>query len=355
MSNQNDFNVWSKWDNLKKVMVGHCVAPEYFDHVANIEIKEKLQQLVIEAQEDLDNIAKVCGEQSVEVVRVNKEKFPKYLDPDQKAQGIQPVLYPRNRLSVLGQHLIFSDQHATSDGYFSEIITEDILQRNTPWHDLLIKNNIKFIDPPCWTLVGKDLFIDIDQWEVNDFVEYNPNSRNIIERWAQKWWPEVDIHWVEIGGHNDSCFHTVKPGAIISLDDIMTYTETFPGWEVCYLDDSNIGQLPEFMQAKQKTYGKYWIPGEEDNKELLDFVNSWLDSWLGYVEETVFDVNCMMLNEHTVLVSSYNKQVFDFFKKHKIVPIICPLRHRFFFDGGIHCVTQDLYREGECQSYIDYK
>ena len=95
--------------------------------------------------------------------------------------------------------------------------------------------------------------------------------------------------------------------------------------------------------------------GEEDNKELLDFVNSWLDSWLGYVEETVFDVNCMMLNEHTVLVSSYNKQVFDFFKKHKIVPIICPLRHRFFFDGGIHCVTQDLYREGECQSYIDYK
>ena len=172
----------------------------------------------------------------------------------QKAQGIQPVLYPRNRLSVLGQHLIFSDQHATSDGYFSEIITEDILQRNTPWHDLLLKNNIKFIDPPCWTLVGKDLFIDIDQWEVNDFVEYNPNSRNIIERWAQKWWPEVDIHWVEIGGHNDSCFHTVKPGAIISLDDIMTYTETFPGWEVCYLDDSNIGQLPEFMQAKQKTF-----------------------------------------------------------------------------------------------------
>ena len=145
MTLKNDFNVWSKWDPLKKVMVGHCVAPEYFDHVANIEIKEKLQQLVIEAQEDLDYIAKVCGEQGVEVVRVNKEKFPKYLDPDQKAQGIQPVLYPRNRLAVLGQHLIFSDQHATSDGYFSEIITEDILQRNTPWHDLLIKNNIKCI------------------------------------------------------------------------------------------------------------------------------------------------------------------------------------------------------------------
>ena len=315
MSNQNDFNVWSKWDNLKKVMVGHCVAPEYFDHVANIEIKEKLQQLVIEAQEDLDNIAKVCGEQSVEVVRVNKEKFPKYLDPDQKAQGIQPVLYPRNRLSVLGQHLIFSDQHATSDGYFSEIITEDILQRNTPWHDLLIKNNIKFIDPPCWTLVGKDLFIDIDQWEVNDFVEYNPNSRNIIERWAQKWWPEVDIHWVEIGGHNDSCFHTVKPGAIISLDDIMTYTETFPGWDVCYLPDQSWDKMAEWQIIKNKNEGKWWVPGEEHNDEFINFVNTWLSDWVGYVEETVFDVNCLVLDEHHVCVSNDKNEIVNNFLK----------------------------------------
>ena len=28
-----------------------------------------------------------------------------------------------------------------------------------------------------------------------------------------------------------------------------------------------------------------------------------------------------------------------------IVPVIVPFRHRWFWDGGVHCVTQDLYRE----------
>ena len=106
------------------------------------------------------------------------------------------------------------------------------------------------------------------------------------------------------------------------------------------------------MQAKQKTYGKYWIPGEEDNKELLDFVNSWLDSWLGYVEETVFDVNMLSIDQNTVICNSHNKEIADHFKKHKVEPIIFNFRHRYFWDGGIHCITQDLYREGTQEDYF---
>ena len=59
-----------------------------------------------------------------------------------------------------------------------------------------------------------------------------------------------------------------------------------------------------------------------------------------------------MINETTVCVSNYNKDVFDYFKKHKIDPIIVPLRHRFFWDGGLHCCSVDLVREGDQQSYI---
>lgn len=355
MSYQNEYKVWSKWDPLKEVLIGTCVDPSYFDYVANLEIKEKLQKLVIETQQDLDNIAEVCRSEGVNVTRVNKNSFPAYLNPDEKATGIKPMLYPRDMLAVIGEHLISAHQQYMTDDLFTEVIDQKIMHKKTPWHELHVKHKIKTIEPPSWTLVGKDLFIDIDQWEIKDNTAYNQRSHEIIEKWAHKWWPEIDVHWVSIGGHNDSCFHTIKPGAIISLDEIMRYQETFPGWDVCYIPDTSLSKLPDFMRAKAKTYGKYWIPGEEHNNELTAFVNSWLDDWLGYVEETVFDVNCLMLNEHTVLVSSYNKQAFKFFKKHKIEPIICPLRHRFFFDGGIHCVSLDLYREGECQSYIDYK
>ena len=44
-------------------------------------------------------------------------------------------------------------------------------------------------------------------------------------------------------------------------------------------------------------------------------------------------------------LNNYNKKVFDFLEKHHIAPVIAPFRHRWFWDGGVHCVTQDLYRE----------
>ena len=109
--------------------------------------------------------------------------------------------------------------------------------------------------------------------------------------------PDVRIHWVEIGGHNDGCFHTVKPGAIISLENIMTYQDTFPGWDVLYLPDQSWGAVHGFLEMKNKNRGKYWIPGEQNNDQFLNFINTWLDDWLGYVEETVFDVNCLVVNE----------------------------------------------------------
>ena len=351
-----DFNVWCKWDPLKKMIIGSCVHPEYFDHVANIEIKDKLQQIVIETQEDLDRIADVCQNFGVEVLRVNPQNgyFQKYLNPDEKARGIEPMLYPRDQLAVIGNDLISCDRWVMRHNLYPGI-TKELTKKDTPWHALNVKHNVQYFQPPSWTLVGKDLFIDVWQEHNNSIGWHNDKTASIIEKWAAKWFPQVDIHWCDIGGHNDSCFHTLKPGVIMSLHDIMTYEKTFPGWEVLYLPDQSWDKVKGFRQMKEKTDGKYWLPGEENNQELLHFINTWLDDWVGYVEETVFDVNCLVMNESTVLVNNYNKTVFDFLKKHKMEPIICPMRHRYFWDAGIHCVSLDLYREGECRSYIDYK
>jgi len=84
-----------------------------------------------------------------------------------------------------------------------------------------------------------------------------------------------------------------------------------------------------------------------------EFVETWLTDWVGYCEETVFDVNVLMLDDKTVCVNNYNKIAFDYFKKHKIEPIIVPFRHRYFWDGGLHCVTLDLNREGEMENYFE--
>lgn len=358
---QSEFNVWSKWDPLKKVVIGTCLDQNYFEHVKNIEIKEKLTQILIETQEDLDNFAGTLESLGVKVLRGNPQHqiFPKRLDPDRPARDtVKVLLYPRDYYMVLGNNLIASHHAMISQDYYPEITSSVKNHTKSAWHNLLIDRKINGIIPPSWTLIGKDLFVDTQDYCIN-WIKNPPDwfKQKTIQdmtEWAKQWLPEVDVHWLDIGGHNDGTFHACKPGVIISLHDIQKYAETFPGWDVLYLPDQSWDAVDGFLKIKDKTEGKYWIPGEENNQQLLDFINSWLNEWVGFVEETVFDVNCLMVNQNTVCVSNYNKQVFDFFKKHKIEPIICPIRHRYFWDGGLHCVSLDLYREGECQSYINY-
>jgi N-dimethylarginine dimethylaminohydrolase len=103
--------------------------------------------------------------------------------------------------------------------------------------------------------------------------------------------------------------------------------------------------MSPFRKVKQKNGGKWWVPGEEDSDDFSEYVETYLKDWVGFVEETVFEVNMLSIDQNTILVNNYNKKVFDFLEKHHIAPVIAPFRHRWFWDGGVHCVTQDLYRE----------
>jgi len=147
----------------------------------------------------------------------------------------------------------------------------------------------------------------------------------------------------------------VTPGLIISLYDVPTYADTFPGWEVVYLPGQSWDAIEAFGILKHKNRGKWWIPGFEYDSEVIDTVEQWLGYWTGYVEETVFDVNMLIIDPKNVIVFNYNKQVFQALERYGITPHIVPFRHRYFWDGGIHCVTSDLHREGTRQDYFSYR
>jgi N-dimethylarginine dimethylaminohydrolase len=47
-----------------------------------------------------------------------------------------------------------------------------------------------------------------------------------------------------------------------------------------------------------------------------------------------------------------NKIVEDELDKLGINVIHWRFRHQYFWDGGIHCLTSDVQREGDCEDYI---
>jgi len=46
-------------------------------------------------------------------------------------------------------------------------------------------------------------------------------------------------------------------------------------------------------------------------------------------------------------------QPWDALDRYGITPHIAPLRHRYFWDGGIHCVTADLKRRGKQNNFFN--
>ena len=102
---------------------------------------------------------------------------------------------------------------------------------------------------------------------------------------------------------------------------------------------------------KHQNLGKWWVPEQEENDDFINFVEYFLHNLTGQVDETLFDLNILVLDDRYVVVNSHSDYLFEVLKKHNLEPIVCPLRHRFFFDGGWHCLTLDVKRKG---GQIDY-
>jgi hypothetical protein len=191
--------------------------------------------------------------------------------------------------------------------------------------------------------IGRDLYFGTTTYD-KDTTEF--------EKLITREFPNTRNHIVNTGGHSDGTYCPVTPGLIISLEDVPTYADTFPDWEVVYLPGQSWSAMQPFLSLKDKNKGKWWIPGFEHDQDVIDTVEQWLGHWTGFVEETVFDVNMLIIDPKNVMVFNYNKLVFDALERYGITPHVVPFRHRYFWDGGIHCVTLDLHREGVMQDYF---
>ena len=212
----------------------------------------------------------------------------------------------------------------------------------------LEKNNVPIIydqyisSANCWRL-GKDLFFNY----VNIISKLNEES--FLKKW-RRLFPDHRVHGIDSLGHGDGAMHPVKEGLIIAVIDEKYYKDFYPDWEVVTVENG-WKQVNPFLKMKNKNRGRWWIKGEEENDDLINYIDTWLDHWVTYAEESVFDVNVLPIDEKNCIVCGYNKKIFDAFDRHGVTPHIVNFRHRWFWDGGLHCITSDIYREGNMKTF----
>lgn len=374
------FSVYQHWDPLKVCVVGRSYPPEFYSWIKVPHVRALFEKIAIETEEDYQGIIKKLESFGVEVLRPNlpKETF-------RNGKFVKPPMTPRDISIMIGDSfyirdvLPFKDFYNNVKGaswpecnsleefdqlpqtiidecinvhglikesYYDDGCYTDIVNRIRNEGNRIIRNPYtipEMISGAMISRIGKDLYFGTPSYDYNT---------DLIKSYTGAEFKTTRNHIVNTGGHGDGTYCPVCPGLIISLEDVPTYADTFPGWEVVYLPGQSYGTVQPFLDLKLKNSGKWWIPGFEYDQDVINIVELWLDHWTGYVEETVFDVNMLIIDPKNVIVFNYNKAVFDALERYGVTPHIVPLRHRYFWDGGIHCITSDLHREGVQQDFF---
>lgn len=393
------YSVYQPWDPLRVCVVGRTWPPEFYSWITVPRVRELFERMAQETEEDLENIVRILEKFGVQVLRPDlpyqgrsemlRGKDGRYYPPPQT---------PRDYFGMIGNRLYNNFGYRNSWYYkiptriqfYKDIkdetwpdIQTDYRYRTLPERILQVVehryatelSHDKFFD--CYssivdhvkaqgneirqgidtryntaivTRIGKDLYHG-----TQNAAEGSSAVKVYLKSRADREFPQYRNHIVDTAGHSDATYCPVVPGLIVSLRDIQSYSQTFPDWEVVYLPDQSWDAVQPFLDLKAKNQGKWWIPGSEYDTDLVDLVESWLGHWTGYVAETVFDVNMLVIDPKNVIVFNHNDTVFEAFKRHGITPHVSPLRHRYFWDGGIHCVTSDLHREGAMQDYFPHR
>ena len=337
-------NSYTCWQPLEEVIVGRAYDPEYFDFIDDAQVRNQLQQILVETKEDLDNLQKIIETYGAKVQRPDLPKLDTFQEWQAQGYGAPlPPLTPRDWQITLGQKLLrvlpINELNDICNLYGDQVIDP----HNGEWREDCILNGAS---ASCIVRVGRDVFFDN-----SDFLKPE-QTRWIVDNVLG---PEYRIHEAVTDGHGDAVFAILKPGVILSSkhDENLNFERDFPGWEVCKVWDSSIWAAMEVGKFKEENFnGRWYVQGQTPTPEFSAFVDNYLNKWTGFVSETVFDVNCLVLDESHVIFSAYNKQVFDFCAQHKIEPIIAELRHSYFWDGGVSCCTQDIRRRGGLETYL---
>jgi hypothetical protein len=383
------YSVYQHWDPLAVCLVGRTYPPEFFSWIPNVATRQRFEQMALETEEDYQALIALLRRFGVDIMRPQLPNDMTELFIEGK--WVQPPTAPRDYFLMIHDKFwvpqapnashawsVFYRQNKQSwwpdfvrpRDFFSSLpeFAEDL---RTKFQDFLgvdqrhldaklgfyrhvldhlrqqgsdvVYTDLDFINGCFVSRVGQDLyfatqtFYDDKQAILNQVNQLFPTTRN---------------HVVNSGGHGDAVYCPVTPGLIISLNDIATYSDTFPGWEVVYLPPSDYAHMREFEHSMKKNKGRWFMPGFEQSPDLQHIVDYYFDDWVGQVSETVFDVNILVIDPKNIVVSAHNDVVEKACARHGVTMHVSAFRHKYFWDCGIHCVTNDLNRRGSRHDYF---
>jgi N-dimethylarginine dimethylaminohydrolase len=351
-------SIYSEFQPLEEVLVGQAYPPGSFAYSQDSELRDGIDRILSETEEDLQKLVGIFESFGVKVRRPST--LFELGTATGKARTLDLNLFdftfpnhplmPRDTVLVAGNQLIqtytkSANRYLENWAYYSLFkeyfdqgarwtsMPAPFFTEHPPTYDLFEDKKVLF-HAANLLKCGKDIFFS--QAGEGQWNEKGKGTSSGIKWLQQELGERYRFHAAPCAGHLDGKIALLKPGLVITWNP-KHIPAALSKWDIIQVNSPN--PFPEYFQKikKQRFY--------------KDFVQQWLKEWIGYVDETVFDVNMFSVSEKCVITNGYNKDVFDQLKHHGVEAIPWNFRHQYFWDGAIHCVTLDIRRSGGLEDY----
>lgn len=327
-------NSYDSWSQLQEVWLGDVYPAEWYDHLP-VAVRDVFYQITEITKQDLLTIEHKLLEFGVRVRRPTYHNINNHINPI-TGQLVKPQICPRDTWVTVGNSLLVPINDVSSTLPWTAVLNEYREQGS----NLVTNHDVHFFNGANVVRVGQDIIVDTDIYEVD------PKNLHIglLKNYR--------VQWEKNGGHLDGCFAILRPGLILANHYYNGYDRIFPTWQKIFLDQPTFWQHRKSPPPGSEFNGKFYAESVTINQAFNDHVIEHAQNWVGNYTETYFELNCLVINEHNVMMLGYNESLEQTLAQHGITVHWVPFRCRGFWDGGMHCITLDVRRQGTLKTYL---
>ena len=355
--------MYTEFDPLQEVIVGDSYSPGDLDNLLPKQSISGFNKILEETKQDLDNLSQQLISNGVTVHRPTVHKFDSSITmPQFDIRLPMSPLVPRDAYIVRGQ-TVYQTYTSLTDRYFDSHSYYDIFKK-------LFDQGYNWLSQPAPVLKNLN---SSEQW----FFDKDVYNRELSNR--------VLWHTATMFQAGDSVIINNKgPGTLSGLEWLkrnMTETKFVNNENTVF---ENFGHIDHgFILIDDETVihaGIEWVPDALKNKRLVDvkrflpelklerfkrdyiesgsmydvqWVEKYLENWKGYNQEVCFDLNVLILDSKNVVWGRDIPELFVYLKNELgINSHVTPIRHSLFWEGGVHCATLDIKRQGNSRKII---
>jgi N-dimethylarginine dimethylaminohydrolase len=368
---------WNEYDSLKTVILGSvyddCNIPELFRD----QEQEDFVKIVNQSNKELKNFQKILENFNVNVLRPTQPK-----NYNSKIFNHEPLINMRDFYLAYG-NLFFTTnnpylerryQHLWLEPIINQLINEGNLIVNAndtnfnnieiPKLDDILNNFDDFFKITGMLKPKKQSHLKSFLKNLNNFPNENfdwlmdhninnysknlfhtasllkDNSRCFIsnycgtdlgKQWMLNWlkFLKIEAIFVPTIGHLDSEISIINKNSILTLKNDTVLSPYFKN-TICIEGTKNFYNNLDYEFVNEKT-----------NPSL------WLYKWQPLFKKFSKKSNCLSINENILLVSFYDKTVYQKLKNIGIEAIYVEWSNDVWWEGSLHCITCDIERRPE--------